>query len=61
MRHYVPRHMMDNAEDVSHIFLRDIYRLIGAPVSVASDRDVRFVNELWKRLSQRLQLSTRRQ
>jgi hypothetical protein len=59
MRHYVPCHMTDNAEDVSRIFIREIYRLHGAPVSVVSDRDIRFVNEFWKHLSQRLQLSTK--
>jgi hypothetical protein len=59
MRHYVPCHMTDNAEDVSRIFIREIYRLHGAPVSVISDRDIRFVNEFWKHLSKRLQLSTR--
>jgi hypothetical protein len=51
MRHYVPCHMTDNAEDVSRIFIREIYRLHGAPVSVVSDRDIRFVNEFWKHLS----------
>ena len=45
MRHYVPCHMTDNAEDVSRIFIREIYRLHGAPVSVISDRDIRFINE----------------
>jgi hypothetical protein len=51
MRHYVPYHMTDNAEDVSRIFIREIYRLYGAPVSVVSNRDIRFVNEFWKHLS----------
>jgi hypothetical protein len=59
MRHYVPCHITDNAEDVSCIFIREIYRLYSAPVSVVSDRDIRFVNEFWKHLSQRLQLSIR--
>jgi hypothetical protein len=59
MRHYVPCHMTDNAEDVSRIFIQEIYRLHGALVSVVSDRDIRFVNEFWKHLSQRLQLSIR--
>jgi hypothetical protein len=45
MRYYVPCHMTDNAEDVSCIFIREIYRLYGAPVSVVSNRDIRFVNE----------------
>jgi hypothetical protein len=51
--------MTDNAKDISRIFIREIYRLHGAPVSVISDRDIRFVNEFWKHLSQRLQLSIR--
>jgi hypothetical protein len=59
MRHYVPCHMTDNAEDVSRIFIREVYRLHGAPVSVVSDRDIRFVDEFWKHLSERLQLSIR--
>jgi hypothetical protein len=45
MRYYVPCYMTDNAEDVSHIFIREIYRLHSAPVSVVSDRDICFVNE----------------
>jgi hypothetical protein len=45
MRYYVPYHMTDNAEDVSRIFIREIYRLYSAPVSVISNRDIRFVNE----------------
>jgi hypothetical protein len=59
MRYYVPYYITDNAEDVSRIFIREIYRLYGAPVSVVSDRDIRFINEFWKHMSRRLQLSTR--
>lgn len=59
MRHYVPCLITDNAEDVARIFIREIYRLYGALVSVVSDRDIRFVNAFWDHLSKRLQLSTR--
>ena len=59
MRHYVPCLMTSNAEDVARMFVRDIYRLHGAPASVVSDRDIRFVNNFWDHLSKRLQLSTR--
>jgi hypothetical protein len=45
MRHYVPYYMTDNAEDVSCIFIREIYRLHSTLVSVVSDRDIRFINE----------------
>jgi hypothetical protein len=45
MRYYVPYYITDNAEDVSYIFIREIYRLYDALVSVVSDRDIRFINE----------------
>jgi hypothetical protein len=45
MRYYVPYYITDNAEDVSRIFIREIYRLYGALVSVVSNRDIRFINE----------------
>jgi hypothetical protein len=51
MRYYVPCYMIDNAEDVSYIFIREIYYLHSALVSVVSDRDICFVNEFWKHLS----------
>jgi hypothetical protein len=54
MRHYVPCYMTANAEDVSCIFIYEIYCLYGALVSVVSNRDIRFVNEFWKYLSKRL-------
>jgi hypothetical protein len=59
MRHYVPCYMTDSAEEVARLFTREIYRLHGAPKSVISDRDVRFVNSFWEHLSDRLQLDTR--
>jgi hypothetical protein len=59
MRHYVPCLMTSNAEDVARIFVREIYRLHGAPASVVSDRDIRFVNNFWDQLSKRLRLSTK--
>jgi hypothetical protein len=45
MRYYVPCYITDNAEDVSYIFIQEIYHLYSAPVSVVSDRDIRFINE----------------
>jgi hypothetical protein len=59
MCYYVPYYITYNTEDVSCIFIREIYCLHSALVSVVSDRDIRFINEFWKHLSQRLQLSTR--
>jgi hypothetical protein len=45
MCYYVPCYITDNAEDVSYIFIREIYYLHSAPVSIVSNRDIRFVNE----------------
>jgi hypothetical protein len=45
MHYYVPYYITDNAEDISYIFIREIYCLYSAPVSVVSDRDIRFINE----------------
>lgn len=59
MRHYVPCYMTDSAEEAARLFTREIYRLHGAPTSIVSDRDVRFVNSFWEHLSNRLQLDTR--
>ena len=51
MRYYVPYYITDNAEDVSRIFIREIYYLYSTPVSVISNRDICFINEFWKHLS----------
>jgi hypothetical protein len=51
--------MTDSAEEVARLFTREIYCLHGAPKSVISDCDVRFVNSFWEHLSDRLQLDTR--
>jgi hypothetical protein len=59
MRHYIPCHMTDGAEEAARLFIREIYRLHGAPTSIVSDRDIRFVNSFWKHLSNRLQLAMR--
>jgi hypothetical protein len=45
MRYYVPYYITDNAEDVSYIFIREIYYLYSALVSVISNRDIYFINE----------------
>jgi hypothetical protein len=45
MRYYVPYYITDNAKDVSRIFIREIYYLYDAPVSIISNRDICFINE----------------
>jgi hypothetical protein len=57
MRHYIPCLMTDSAEEVARLFVREIYRLHGVPLSVVSDRDIRFVNSFWEHLSNRLQFN----
>jgi hypothetical protein len=45
MCYYVPYYITDNAEDVSYIFIREIYYLYSVLVSIISNRDIRFINE----------------
>jgi hypothetical protein len=45
IRYYVPYYMIDNTEDVSYIFIREIYYLYSALVSVISDQDICFINK----------------
>jgi len=59
MRHYVPCHMTDGAEEAACLFIQEIYCLYRAPTTIVSDRDIRFVNSFWKHLTNRLQLAMR--
>jgi hypothetical protein len=40
--HFLPFHMTDPVPKLAEIYVRDIVRLHGVPVSIVSDRDARF-------------------
>ncbi|KAL4026621.1 hypothetical protein IC575_015057 [Cucumis melo] len=60
--HFVPRKSTYTASKWRQLFMTEIVRLHGAPVSIVSDRDARFTSKFWKELqlslSMRLDFST---
>ena len=45
--HFVPMRMTDSVDKLSRLYVREIVRLHGVPVSVVSDRDPRFTSRFW--------------
>ena len=50
MRHFIPTTSLDTSELVD-CFIKNIYRLHGAPDSIISDRSSAFVAEFWHRIN----------
>ncbi|CAM8999772.1 unnamed protein product [Rhodiola kirilowii] len=46
--HFSPLKVGFTAEDVAHLFVKDITRLHGFPRSIVSDRDLLFMSRFWK-------------
>ncbi|TYK08815.1 pol protein [Cucumis melo var. makuwa] len=55
--HFVPGKSTYTASKWGHLYMTEIMRLHGVPVSIISDRDTRFTSKFWKRLQ--LALGTR--
>jgi len=62
MARFVPCHKVDDAQNVSKLFFREVVRLHGLPRSIVLDRDPKFISHFWKtlweKLRTRLQFST---
>ncbi|WMV08847.1 hypothetical protein MTR67_002232, partial [Solanum verrucosum] len=60
--HFVPVKMTYNAEKLAKLYIREIVRLHGVPVSIISDRVTQFTSKFWRtlhdELGTRLDLST---
>ena len=50
LAHFLPYRMTYRMEQMTELYVREIVRLHGVPVSIVSDRDRRFVSEFWQKL-----------
>jgi hypothetical protein len=46
--HFIPFHITDSVPKLAEMYIRDIVKLHGVPVSIVSDRDSRFTSRFWK-------------
>ena len=50
VNHFIPVKYNYKDVNITHIFLKDIFRLDGVPKVIISDRDVKFTENFWKDL-----------
>ena len=48
--HFIPIKKTFSLDKLSQIYIKEIIRLHGTPVSIVSDRDPRFISKFWKSL-----------
>lgn len=59
MAHFIPCNESMSSDDLAQLYLRDIFRLHGLPLSITSDRGSVFASEFTRRLHVLLGISTR--
>lgn len=52
--HFVPMRTSDSIDYLVELYVRDIVRLHGVPITIVSDRDPRFTTRLWQSLQNAL-------
>lgn len=52
--HFLPVRMTDSMESFSRLYIQEIVRLHGVPISIVSDRDPRFTSKFWQSLQKAL-------
>ena len=52
--HFLPIKNSDSLDKLAQLYVREIIRLHGTPVSIVSDRDLRFTSRFWPGLQNAL-------
>jgi hypothetical protein len=48
--HFLPIKVTDSMDKLAELYVREIVRLHGVPISIVSDRDPRFTSRFWEKL-----------
>ena len=59
MAHFIPLKKQASAEELSRIFVREIWRLHGLPTNIVSDRNSRFTSTFWQGVVTKLDIRSR--